>query len=280
MLQDSQGFNALHLGTHSSNAMLVLFLMMAGEMDVDVADTLGHTSLMWAAYQGDSLSVDILLRQGARVDTRDREGFTPLHWAVVKGNRECLSKILKAGADVKAGDKTGKTPVDMIKELKGNVIWEKALSDAKLSSDGQTRRTPFEKVWRHLIDSIPLMAASITPLLTNSHSLLLPHYDRKPPTLSSTLYPTLLSSSRLSSWSSSRGISPCHSPLHSFWRDILDRSSFFCGQRRQTTCSRRPTTLLFSNRLHSGLDIPGSAILSLVSQVLVFCNVLLCQRRY
>ncbi|KAF9136793.1 palmitoyltransferase akr1 [Mortierella sp. GBA39] len=145
MLQDSQGFNALHLGTHSSNAMLVLFLMMAGEMDVDVADTLGHTSLMWAAYQGDSLSVDILLRQGARVDTRDREGFTPLHWAVVKGNRECLSKILKAGADVKAADKTGKTPVDMIKELKGNVIWEKALSDAKLSSDGQTRRTPFDK---------------------------------------------------------------------------------------------------------------------------------------
>ena len=158
MLQDSQGFNALHLGTHSSNAMLVLFLMMAGEMDVDVADTLGHTSLMWAAYQGDSLSVDILLRQGARVDTRDREGFTPLHWAVVKGNRECLSKILKAGADVKAGDKTGKTPVDMIKELKGNVIWEKALSDAKLSSDGQTRRTPFDKVSRHPIDSMLLTA--------------------------------------------------------------------------------------------------------------------------
>lgn len=151
MLQDSQGFNALHLGTHSSNAMLVLFLMMAGEMDVDVADTLGHTSLMWAAYQGDSLSVDILLRQGARVDTRDREGFTPLHWAVVKGNRECLSKILKAGADVKAGDKSGKTPVDMIKELKGNVIWEKALSDAKLSSDGQTRRTPFDKKTTHTI---------------------------------------------------------------------------------------------------------------------------------
>ncbi|KAF9900214.1 palmitoyltransferase akr1 [Linnemannia zychae] len=146
MLQDSQGFNALHLGTHSSNAMLVLYLIMAGEMDVDIPDTLGHTSLMWAAYQGDSLSVDILLRHGARVDTRDREGFTPLHWAVVKGNRECLSKILKAGADVKAGDKTGKTPVDMIKELKGNIIWEKALSDAKLSSDGQTRRTPFDKL--------------------------------------------------------------------------------------------------------------------------------------
>ncbi|KAG0262825.1 palmitoyltransferase akr1 [Mortierella polycephala] len=145
MLQDSQGFNALHLATHSSNAMLVLYLLIAGDMPIDAADSLGHTNLMWAAYQGDSLSVDILLKYGARVDTKDREGFTPLHWAVVKGNRDCLSKILKAGADINAGDRSGKTPVDMIKELKGTMIWEKALSDAKLSSDGQTRRTPFDK---------------------------------------------------------------------------------------------------------------------------------------
>lgn len=146
MIQDSQGFNALHLGTHSSNAMLVLYLLMAGDVPVDSADTLGHTSLMWAAYQGDGLSVDILLKYGARIDTKDREGFTPLHWAVVKGNRECLAKVLKAGGDVRAGDKSGKTPVDMIKELKGTLIWERALSDAKLSNDGQARRSLFDKV--------------------------------------------------------------------------------------------------------------------------------------
>lgn len=146
MLQDSQGFNALHLATHSSNAMLVLYLIMAGNMSVDTVDTLGHTSLMWAAYQGDSLSVELLLKYGARVDTKDREGFTPLHWAVVKGNRDCLSKILKAGGDVRVGDKNGKTPEDMIKELKGTMIWQKALSDAKLSNDGQSRRSLFEKV--------------------------------------------------------------------------------------------------------------------------------------
>lgn len=126
--------------------MLVLYLLMAGDVPVDSADTLGHTSLMWAAYQGDGLSVDILLKYGARIDTKDREGFTPLHWAVVKGNRDCLAKILKAGGDVRTGDKSGKTPVDMIKELKGTMIWEKALSDAKLSNDGQARRSLFDKV--------------------------------------------------------------------------------------------------------------------------------------
>ncbi|KAF9210005.1 palmitoyltransferase akr1 [Haplosporangium sp. Z 27] len=163
LLQDSQGFNGLHLATHSSNAMLILYLMMAKDMAVDIVDTLGHTSLMWAAYQGDNLSVEILLKHGARVDTKDREGFTPLHWAVVRGNRECLSKILTAGADVRAKDKSGKTPEDMIKELKGTMIWEKALSDAKLSNDGQSRRSLFEKkTCNTIIYFIPYVTMYIT----------------------------------------------------------------------------------------------------------------------
>ncbi|KAG0251582.1 palmitoyltransferase akr1 [Actinomortierella ambigua] len=144
--QDSQGFNALHLATHSSNVMLVLYIFMVGDMAVDTIDTLGHTSLMWAAYQGDNLTVELLLRHGARIDTRDNEGFTPLHWAVVKGNRDCLAKILAAGADVHVKDRNGKTPIDMIQELKGQSVWARALSDAELRPDGKSRRMAFEKV--------------------------------------------------------------------------------------------------------------------------------------
>ncbi|KAG0224280.1 palmitoyltransferase akr1 [Actinomortierella wolfii] len=144
-LQDSQGFNALHLATHSSNVMLVLYIYMAGDIPIDTADTLGHTSLMWAAYQGDNLTVDLLLRHGARIDTRDNEGFTPLHWAVVKGNRDCLAKILAEGADVHAKDRNGKTPIDMIQELKGQSVWERALSDAELGPDGKSPRMAFNK---------------------------------------------------------------------------------------------------------------------------------------
>lgn len=168
-LMDSQGYDALHLATHSSKYMLVLYLLMVVDMPVDTADLLGHTSLMWAAYQGDSLSVDILLKYGARIDTKDKEGFTPLHWAVVKGSRECLTKILKAGADVKAGDKAGKTPIDMIKEMRGTAIWEKALSDAGLARDGKSRRTLFDKVLtrlRHEKSNCPDLILTCTfPLL-------------------------------------------------------------------------------------------------------------------
>lgn len=42
---------------------------------------------MWAAYQGDALSVELLLKHGASVAVRDNAGLTPLHWAVVRGNK-------------------------------------------------------------------------------------------------------------------------------------------------------------------------------------------------
>ncbi|KAI8353692.1 DHHC palmitoyltransferase-domain-containing protein [Mortierella sp. GBAus27b] len=150
-LVDSQGYNALHFATFSSKHLLILYLLMVGTIPIDGVDFLGHTSLMWAAYQGDNLSVEILLKYGARVDIRDKEGFTPLHWAVVKGSRECLAHILRAGADVKAADKSGKTPIDMIKERRGTMIWEKALSDAGLARDGKSRRTLFDKRTTHTI---------------------------------------------------------------------------------------------------------------------------------
>jgi ankyrin repeat protein len=47
----------------------------------------GHTSIMWAAYQGDALSVELLLKHGASISVRDNAGLTPLHWAVVRGNK-------------------------------------------------------------------------------------------------------------------------------------------------------------------------------------------------
>lgn len=50
-----------------------------------LTDTQGHTPLMWAAYQGDALSVDALIRHGAGINKFDQAGLTPLHWATVRG---------------------------------------------------------------------------------------------------------------------------------------------------------------------------------------------------
>jgi len=85
LLTDSQGFNILHLATHSSNIMLILYLLHQENIVPDTTDPQGHTPIMWAAYQGDALSVDVFLRWGADVKHKDSAGLTALHWAVVRG---------------------------------------------------------------------------------------------------------------------------------------------------------------------------------------------------
>lgn len=55
-IADSQGYNSLHLVTHSSSIMPLLYLLHQ-PVNVDSREAQGHTALMWAAYQGDALSV-------------------------------------------------------------------------------------------------------------------------------------------------------------------------------------------------------------------------------
>ena len=72
---------------------------------------------MWAAYQGDALSVDILLKHGADVNAKDLAGLTPLHWAVVRGNKLCIRYLLERGADISAKDENGKSAKDMAQSI-------------------------------------------------------------------------------------------------------------------------------------------------------------------
>ncbi|KAI8384444.1 uncharacterized protein BYT42DRAFT_562562 [Radiomyces spectabilis] len=126
-LKDAQGFNVLHLAVHSSQALLVLYLLYLG-MEIDAADDVGgHTPLMWAAYQGHAITCDLLLRFGASVQVTDHSQLTPLHWAVVKGNKMCVRKLLEHGADPHARDQSGKSVMDFVHEKKLERVWDRAV---------------------------------------------------------------------------------------------------------------------------------------------------------
>ncbi|EGF80198.1 hypothetical protein BATDEDRAFT_6965, partial [Batrachochytrium dendrobatidis JAM81] len=79
---DGQGYNALHLAVHAGHLMMIVLLISLG-VDVDALDSLQHTPLMWAAYQGNSIEGLIeLIRAKAQLDLVDSTGYTSLHWAV------------------------------------------------------------------------------------------------------------------------------------------------------------------------------------------------------
>lgn len=104
---------------------------------VDSADTEGHTSLHWACYQGDAISVDLLLRAGADPRRPDNAGLTPLHWAAVKGNAACIKRLIEAEADIATREKQGKTARDMAAELKSLAAFKRGLLDAGYDEDGR-----------------------------------------------------------------------------------------------------------------------------------------------
>ena len=56
-IKDTQGYNALHLVTHSSSIMPLLYLLHR-PISIDERDSARHTALMWATNQGDALSVE------------------------------------------------------------------------------------------------------------------------------------------------------------------------------------------------------------------------------
>ncbi|MCO5553693.1 hypothetical protein L7F22_007219 [Adiantum nelumboides] len=145
-LTDAQGFNALHLTVHSSAVMPLVLLLQhpafSAVSSLDSPDSQGHTPLMWAAYQGDAISLDLLLAHGADVHNVDAAGLTPMHWAVVKGNRLCIRKLASAGSDLWAKEEGGKTPRDMAVELKSIAAYSKALADVGFEEDGRRKSRP------------------------------------------------------------------------------------------------------------------------------------------
>lgn len=126
--------------------MPLLYLLHLCPISPDSPDSAGHTSLMWAAYQGDGISVEILLNAGASPLKKDNSGLTALHWAVVRGNKWCIRKLIEAGADLNARDDSGKTPREMAAELKALGPWRKALEDGGLTEDGRKIQGPLSEV--------------------------------------------------------------------------------------------------------------------------------------
>lgn len=171
LAKDGQGFHCLHLVTQSSLVMAILYFLQldifGADNQLDSRDAQGHTALMWAAFQGDALSVDVLLKYGARLDTVDDDGLTPLHWAVVNGSALCVQRLVAAGSRLDTRECAGKTPRELAYELGTALAFRQGMANNRLDEWGAPKAHCVPPALKEaLVFLVPLALYSLTFFLS------------------------------------------------------------------------------------------------------------------
>lgn len=121
-----QGRTPLHFAAYNGHSEAVQLLLAAGA-DLTATDSAGSAPLHYAAMFKNTEAVRLLLEAGADVLATDFQGWTPLHGAVVYGHTEAVRLLLAAGADVTVANRAGKTALDLAQRV-GNAEVVKLLS--------------------------------------------------------------------------------------------------------------------------------------------------------
>ncbi|GAB4820919.1 hypothetical protein N2152v2_007965 [Parachlorella kessleri] len=102
----------LHYAAQQGHSQAIGLLVEAGA-DVAARDAEGTTPLHLAAAGGHVMAVRLLLAAGALPSCTDDDGCTPLHVAAHKGQLEALENLLEAGASVRSADAAGRTALHL-----------------------------------------------------------------------------------------------------------------------------------------------------------------------
>lgn len=153
LLKDNQAYNALHLSIHSSNIMLVIYVLyrfcspeaaQKGQcyIYVDEPDNFNRTSLHWACYQGDILSVQALLKFGADVNKVDNSKFIPLHWSFMKAYKPLLKLLVQEGSDIFAKNELDKDSFAIANDMNCYNVWIRVLNECHRYSKNDWQLKP------------------------------------------------------------------------------------------------------------------------------------------
>lgn len=149
-LIDGQGLNILHFSVYSSNIMLVVYVLYFvvsndNNVDIDSKDYNSRTPLLWAAYQGDFLTVELLLKFGATVALTDNRGFNALHCALVGGDQRAICDLILSGANFYERNNQKQDCFDLAKGIGTKSLFEQALQHHGYDKLGNQKEKIFKK---------------------------------------------------------------------------------------------------------------------------------------
>ena len=143
---ESRKFSKLHqivLG-HDSSGLAEALTHHTILADINVGDSEGMTPLMWAARRGDSIIVDLLLKNGADPNICDQNSHSALLNATRLLSIPCIKLLLQAGADPAQIDNQGFNVLHYMAMYSIDGDIPQCLIDAGADINGRTieNRTP------------------------------------------------------------------------------------------------------------------------------------------
>lgn len=126
---EQQCFSAMHLIVLQLLHQDLSVTLRYHNPEVDSIDVNGRTALHWAAWRGDTSTVNMLVQHNADVDKTDHEGFTPLSRAAQAGHLDTVSLLLHANASIAIETNWGYQPIHLASrnKLNGHKIVKKLL---------------------------------------------------------------------------------------------------------------------------------------------------------
>lgn len=149
-LKDEQGLNIMHFSVYSSNILLVVYVLYFvvnnnDNVDIDSKDNNNRTPLLWAAYQGDFLTVELLLKFGATVTWTDNRGFNALHCALVGGDQRVICDLILSGANFYERNNQKQDCFDLAEGMGTKSLFEQALQHHGYDRLGNQKDKLFKK---------------------------------------------------------------------------------------------------------------------------------------
>eukprot|EP00116_Pleurobrachia_bachei_P008216 sb/3468478/ len=140
-----RGETQLHFFCRSKKVDELKRLLLSGNIEINVSDSMGRTPLYTAVGSGALEIVDILLEvEGIDVDKAiNHLGSTPLIFATKMVYNSIVEKLLKARAQVNAADSSGKTALHWAAAVANVHALEMLLQyGANKDAENQKRETP------------------------------------------------------------------------------------------------------------------------------------------
>ncbi|KAK2589553.1 hypothetical protein QQS21_012766 [Conoideocrella luteorostrata] len=109
--KDKDGRTPLSWAVENKFKDVIRILLALNTVNVNSMDIYGRTSLSYAAWTGDAISVQLLLENGARPELKDKKGWSPLFWAAKNEHEAVFKLLLENGADIESRDSHDRTPL-------------------------------------------------------------------------------------------------------------------------------------------------------------------------